>query len=198
MSLEPLREKSASVLGMQATRTTQDGTLTLVGAGDEQGAWLTRLTTSTFERLCLRWLEEVGIADLDLRDQWGTGLLEGTGQLKVDGTASPVFLRCLADTRPTTPADIRNLRLVLGRHGDRGLYVTSGEITAEARAEAVAPGHAPVLLVDGHQFLDCLMAAGDVVCHVPSNTWMVVDRDHRAEVRGANDRATAAPVAVAV
>jgi len=163
---------------MTATGAPEQTALTLVGSHEHTGSWLTRLTTPVFERLCLRWLESVGISHLDLRDQWGTGLVEGTGVLALDGEESTVVVRCVGDTRPMTAADVRNLRLVLGRHGDRGLSVTSGLITDEARAEATVAGELPVLLVDGSQFLDCLMASGDVVCHEPSNTWMVVDRDH--------------------
>lgn len=193
---EPLRANTASVPVMTAIGASENTALALVGSLDPTGSWLSRLTTPVFERLCLRWLAAVGISDLDLRDQWGTGLVEGTGVLAFDDQTTDVIVRCVGDTRPMTAADVRNLRLVLGRHGERGLFVTAGVITDEARAAATSAGEMPILLVDGTQFLDCLTASGDVVCHEPSNTWMVVDRDGASDTELPAQDVAPVPVAV--
>lgn len=138
-------------------------------------SWLCRLQPEVFEGLCLRWMRRLGISDLAVRGISGMGLVEGNGCLAMSGEDHKIFFRCIGDTRPLTGPDVENARITLGRHGDRGLLVTAGPVTPEAHSAADRPGVAPILMIDGDQLLDALLASGDVVCHTPSNTLMVVE-----------------------
>lgn len=138
-------------------------------------SWLCRLQPEVFEGLCLRWMRRLGLADLAVRGISGMGLVEGSGSLDTSLETHRVFFRCIGDARPLTAPDVENARITLGRHGDRGLLVSAGPISAAAREAADRPDAPPILMIDGEQLLDALLAAGEVVCHRPSNTLMVVE-----------------------
>jgi restriction system protein len=44
--------------------------------------------------------------------------------------------------------------------GDKGLLITTGTFTAEAKAEANRPGAPPIDLIDGYQLCDLLKKYG--------------------------------------
>lgn len=52
------------------------------------------------------------------------------------------------------PAQVRDFRGAMQGRADKGIVLTTGTFTAEARREAVRDGAPPIELVDGEKLLD--------------------------------------------
>jgi restriction system protein len=68
----------------------------------------------------------------------------------------PVFFQCKRYRGSVRPAAVRDFRGAMAGRGDKGLLITTGTFTADAKKEATRDGAPPIDLIDGDRLCDLL------------------------------------------
>jgi len=111
---------------------------------------------SNFERLSQRILRESGFSQVEVTGKSGDGGIDGIGVLSISLLSFQVFFQCKRYKGSVGPSDIRNFRGAMMGRTDKGLFITTGSFTPDARKEATRDG-APVLdLIDGERLCKLL------------------------------------------
>jgi restriction system protein len=113
-------------------------------------AILRGLPPSGFERLCQNLLRESGFQKVSVTGKSGDGGIDGIGILQVNAFVSfNVLFQCKRYAGSVTPSQIRDFRGAMVGRADKGLVITTGTFTVEAKREARRDGAPPIELVDG-------------------------------------------------
>jgi restriction system protein len=113
------------------------------------------LPSDGFERLCQRLLREAGFVEVHVTGRSGDGGIDGHGTLQVNPLVSfRVLFQCKKYRKSVTPSQVRDFRGALQGRADKGIILTTGTFTADARKEAVRDGVPPIELVDGGKLID--------------------------------------------
>jgi restriction system protein len=119
------------------------------------------LRPAAFERLCQRLLRESGFVEVRVTGQSGDGGIDGVGIVRLGGLLGfPVLFQCKRYRGSVGASAIRDFRGAMIGRADRGLSLTTGTFSREARQEATRDGAPPIDLVDGEQLLDKLKELG--------------------------------------
>ena len=119
-------------------------------------ARLLALDPSAFERLCQRLLREAGFSKVEVTGKTGDGGIDGTGVLRVNLLSFQVIFQCKRWQGSVGSSTVRDFRGAMVGRADKGLILTTGTFTAEARKEAVRDGAPAIDLVDGEMLCDLL------------------------------------------
>jgi len=112
------------------------------------------LPPSGFERFCQRLLRESGFQEVTISGRSGDGGIDGLGILQVSPLVSfKVLFQCKRYAGPVTPSQVRDFRGAMQGRADKGIIITTGAFTSEARKEAVRDGVPPIELVDGEKLV---------------------------------------------
>jgi restriction system protein len=115
---------------------------------------LQALSPSGFERLCQRLLREAGFEQVTVTGRSGDGGIDGHGVLGLNAFVSfKVLFQCKRYQGSVTPGDVRDFRGALQGRADKGIILTTGSFTSEARREAARDGAPPIELVDGEKLV---------------------------------------------
>ena len=115
---------------------------------------LQKLPPSGFERLCMRLLRESGFVEVVVTGRAGDGGIDGHGTLEVNPLVSfRVLFQCKRYVGSVTPAQVRDFRGAMQGRADKGIVLTTGTFTSEARREASRDGVPPIELVDGTKLI---------------------------------------------
>lgn len=132
---------------------------------DEQGDWrdvlleaLMSMTPDAFERLAQRLLREAGFVSATVTGRTNDGGIDGVGVYRLSLLSFPVFFQCKRYRGSVGSSMVRDFRGAMAGRGDKGLLITTGTFTAEAKKEATRDGAAPVDLIDGQRLCDLLKA----------------------------------------
>ena len=118
---------------------------------------LLNLAPEKFERLCQRILRESGFVNVEVTGRSGDGGIDGTGAVELGGLlAFPVLFQCKRYQGSVSPSVVRDFRGAMVGRADRGLVLTTGTFTREARREARRDGAPPIDLVDRDRLLEKL------------------------------------------
>ena len=118
---------------------------------------LQALTPSGFERFCQRLLREAGFQNVVVTGRAGDGGIDGMGILQVNTLVSfKVLFQCKRYLETVTPSQVRDFRGAMMGRADKGIILTTGRFTADARKEAVRDGVPPIELVDGEKLVSML------------------------------------------
>ena len=130
---------------------------------DEPTSWkeelldrLMGLAPEAFERLAKRLLREAGFTNVRVLGRSGDGGLDGTGVYQLSLVSFPVFFQCKRWRGSVGSQQVRDFRGALAGRGDKGLLITTGSFTREARTEASRDGATVLDLVDGDRLCDLL------------------------------------------
>lgn len=144
--------------------------------GEEAESWreelmanLLRLPPSAFERLCQRLLRESGFVEVKVTGRSGDGGIDGVGIVRLGGLLGfPILFQCKRYQGSVGPRTIRDFRGAMMGRADRGLVLTTGTFSRDAKLESTRDGAPPIDLVDGEQLLDKLkeLGLGVTVTHV--------------------------------
>ncbi|CAG1010010.1 Mrr restriction system protein [Anaerolineales bacterium] len=116
---------------------------------------LMELPADGFERLCQRLLRESGFESVTVTGKSGDGGLDGNGVLQVNPFVSfKILFQCKRYSGSVTPSQVRDFRGAMMGRADKGIILTTGTFTSEAKKEAVRDGVPPIELVDGEKLLD--------------------------------------------
>lgn len=118
---------------------------------------LLSLPPAGFERLSQRVLRESGFTQVVVTGQSGDGGIDGYGTLQINPLVSfKVLFQCKRYSKSVSPSHVRDFRGAMAGRADKGIVITTGTFTAEARREATRDGAPPIELIDGEKLLDML------------------------------------------
>ncbi len=110
-----------------------------------------------FERLCQRMLRESGFIEVEVTRRSGDGGIDGHGIIRIGGLISfNVLFQSKRYKTNIGPEVVRDFRGAMIGRADKGLIVTTGGFTREARKEATRDGAPPVDLIDGRLLVEKL------------------------------------------
>jgi len=148
----------------KATEVGRDGNL--AGEADENSVpatWKERLLETlleippdSFERLARRLLREAGFISATVTGKSGDGGIDGIGVYRLSLVSFPVFFQCKRYRGSVGAGAVRDFRGAMSGRGDKGLLITTGAFTTDAKGEATRDGAPPVDLIDGDRLCDLL------------------------------------------
>lgn len=129
------------------------------GYREELLAVLLSLPPEGFERLSQRLLRESGFVQVVVTGRSGDGGIDGYGTLQVNALVSfKVLFQCKRYSKSVSPSDVRDFRGAMQGRADKGIVITTGTFTSEARREAARDGVPPIELVDGEKLVNMFVA----------------------------------------
>jgi restriction system protein len=124
---------------------------------EELARTLQSLPAAGFERFCQRLLRESGFEEVTITGRSGDGGIDGIGILQVNALVSfKVLFQCKKYAGSVTPSHVRDFRGAMTGRADKGIIITTGSFTSDARKEAVRDGAPPIELVDGEKLATML------------------------------------------
>lgn len=118
---------------------------------------LLEMPPASFERLSQRLLREAGFVNVHVTGRPGDGGIDGTGIYRLSPLVSfPTFFQCKRYRGSVSPGHVRDFRGAMAGRGDKGLLITTGSFSKDARQEATRDGAQPIELIDGDTLCDLL------------------------------------------
>lgn len=112
------------------------------------------LSPSGFERISQRLLREAGFEKVEVTGRSGDGGIDGVGVLQINPLVSfRIVFQCKKWLGSVPPKEIRDLRGAMDGRAEKGIFITTGTFSAQAREEAERPGTTPIELVDGNKLI---------------------------------------------
>jgi restriction system protein len=113
------------------------------------------LPASGFEKLCKRLLTEIGINEIVITGGSGDQGIDGKGVVKLNDVVSlNIVFQCKRYKETVSPHHVRDFRGAMQGRGEKGLIITTGRFTKEAKAEASRDGVTPIELIDGNRLVE--------------------------------------------
>jgi restriction system protein len=98
---------------------------------------------------------ESGFVQVVVTGRSGDGGIDGHGTIQVNPLVSfKVLFQCKRFSNPVTPAIVRDFRGAMQGRADKGIIMTTGGFTNEARREATRDGVPLIELVDQNKMID--------------------------------------------
>lgn len=110
-----------------------------------------------FERLCQRLLRELGFVNVEVTGKTNDGGIDGKGMIRLGGVLSfHVVFQAKRYQGSVSSSVVRDFRGAMSGRADKGLIMTTGSFTREAKKEAQRDGAIPIDLIDGNDFAEKL------------------------------------------
>jgi restriction system protein len=109
-----------------------------------------------FERLAQRLLREADFDSVNVTGKSGDGGIDGLGVYRLGLVSFPVFFQCKRYRGSVGPGAVRDFRGAMAGRGDKGLLITTGTFTGDAKKEATRDGAPPIDLIDGDRLCELL------------------------------------------
>lgn len=108
------------------------------------------ISPNAFERLTQRLLRESGFVEVEVTGRSNDGGIDGKGIARMSGLLSfHVIFQCKRYKGSITPSQDRDFRGAMQGRADKGIFITTGNFTRDARKEATRDGAPPIDLIDG-------------------------------------------------
>lgn len=115
---------------------------------------LKNLSPEGFERICQRLLREHGFQNVKVTGRSGDGGIDGEGILQLNPLLSfKVIFQCKRYQGSVSSPQIRDFRGALVGRADKGIMITTGSFTMDAKKEAIRDGAHPIELIDGEKLV---------------------------------------------
>jgi len=116
---------------------------------------LKNLPPSGFEKICQRLLRESGFTQVKVTGKTGDGGIDGYGVLELNPLMSFKVLFQSKRYKDVVSTDkVRDFRGAMAGRADKGIIITTGRFTQDAKNEAVRDGVPPIELVDGDKLVN--------------------------------------------
>jgi restriction system protein len=115
-----------------------------------------QIKADAFERLAQRILRESGFVKVEVTGRSGDGGIDGVGVLRLALLSFQVYFQCKKYKGSVSASAIRDFRGAMVGRTDKGLFITTGTFTAEAKKEATRDGAPAIDLIDGDLLCDLL------------------------------------------
>lgn len=129
----------------------------------EDATWVDRvlevvgaISPDAFERLSQRLLRESGFTKVEVTGRSGDGGIDGIGVLRMNLVSFQVLFQCKRWKGSVGASVVRDFRGAMVGRADKGLIITTGTFTAEARREATRDGAPAIDLIDGEYLCQLL------------------------------------------
>lgn len=118
---------------------------------------LQNIHPAAFERLCQRLLRELGFQNVEVTGRSNDGGIDGKGLLRLGGVLSfHVIFQAKRYKGTISPSIVRDFRGAMVGRADKGLIMTTGNFSREAKREAARDGAPPIDLMDGNELAEKL------------------------------------------
>lgn len=135
--------------------TDVDSVDTGIGYRSELLSTLQSLPPEGFERVCQRLLRESGFQQVAVTGRSGDGGIDGHGILQINPFVSfKVLFQCKRYQGAVAVSAVRDFRGALQGRADKGIILTTGTFTTDAKREAIRDGATPIELVDGDKLVE--------------------------------------------
>lgn len=147
---------AAAAAGSLATSPAEGGLIHQQASEAEEAEWMDALLQvlrtmdpSAFERLAQRLLRESGFVKVEVTGKSGDGGIDGSGVLRMNLISFQVLFQCKRYAGSVSAGTVRDFRGAMQGRADKGLIITTGTFTADARKEATRDGAPSIDLIDG-------------------------------------------------
>jgi restriction system protein len=124
---------------------------------DEALEAIKHMPAEAFERLCQRLLREAGFIQVEITGRSGDGGIDGRGVVKLGQIISfHVHFQCKRYRDSVSSPQIRDFRGAMVGRADKGIFMTTGSFTRDARQEALRDGAPPLDLIEGDDLVKML------------------------------------------
>lgn len=110
---------------------------------------LIQIDPTAFERLCQRILRESGFTKVEITGKSGDGGIDGMGLLRINLISFTILFQCKRYKDTVGSSVVRDFRGAMQGRCDKGLIITTGTFTSEAKKEATRDGAPTIDLIDG-------------------------------------------------
>jgi restriction system protein len=117
---------------------------------------LKKIEPAAFERLSQRILRESGFVKVEVTGKSGDGGIDGTGVLRMNLISFQVLFQCKRYSGSVGAGAVRDFRGAMQGRADKGLVITTGTFTPDARKEATRDGAPAIDLIDGEAMCNLL------------------------------------------
>ncbi|AHJ13537.1 restriction endonuclease [Sulfurospirillum multivorans] len=118
---------------------------------------LKKIHPQAFERLCQRFLRELGFINVEVTQYSNDGGIDGKGVIRLGGVMSfHVVFQAKRYKDSVSASIVRDFRGAMIGRADKGVIITTGTFTREAKKEAQRDGAPPIDLIDGNDFVSKL------------------------------------------
>jgi restriction system protein len=108
-----------------------------------------------FERLCQRLLREAGFQQVTVTGRTGDNGIDGHGILELNAFVTfKVLFQCKRYKGSVGTSQVRDFRGAMEGRADKGIILTTGTFTQDAKREARRDGARPIELVDGEKLVE--------------------------------------------
>ena len=162
--LEPLRKTYLSAYrNKRKSESSDESPLPSTDGEREEITWqdelldeVMKLSPGAFERLAQRLLREAGFVNTQVTGRSGDGGIDGQGVYRLSLLSFPVFFQCKRYVGSVGAGAMRDFRGAMAGRGEKGLLITTGTFTAEAKNESTRDGAPPLDLIDGKRLCHLL------------------------------------------
>ena len=123
---------------------------------DELLTTLQAMDPAAFERLAQRLLREAGFIKVEVTGRSGDGGIDGVGVLRLNLLSFITLFQCKRYVGTVGSGAVRDFRGAMVGRSDKGLIITTGTFSADARREATRDGAPAIDLIDGDQLCTLL------------------------------------------
>lgn len=164
MRAEGRRPKNGEEAAQGSTSDTVENTRAVdEEQDDELATWrdrlldvLMKMDPVAFERLAVRLLREAGFTSTSVTARSHDGGIDGVGTYRMSLLSFPVFFQCKRYQGTVGAAAVRDFRGAMAGRGDKGLLITTGSFSSDARKEATRDGAQPIDMIEGNRLCDLL------------------------------------------
>jgi len=114
------------------------------------------LAPAAFERLSARLLREAGFRNVEVTGRSGDGGIDGVGVYQLSLVSFPIYFQCKRYKGAVSSSAVRDFRGAMSGRGEKGLLISTGVFTRDARDEASRDGAPPVELISGDELCELL------------------------------------------
>ncbi|MCZ7616674.1 MAG: restriction endonuclease, partial [Ignavibacteriaceae bacterium] len=116
---------------------------------------LKSMSPESFERFCQRILRESGFKKVVVKGRSGDGGIDGEGILEINPLISiKVIFQSKRYKDSVSPSYLRDFRGAMQGRAEKGLFITTGRFSQEAKLEATRDGVPPIELIDGYKLVE--------------------------------------------
>ncbi|WP_072688039.1 restriction endonuclease [Rhodococcus marinonascens] len=157
------RKRNAARKSAKAASRRNDEPDTNIAEAENDADWkdllldtVLKMSPPAFERLTQRLLREAGFSSASVTARGGDGDIEGLGVYQLSLLSFPVFFQCKRYSGSVGASAVRDFRGAMAGRGEKGLLITTGTFTGDARTESKRDGAPPIDLIDGDRLCDLL------------------------------------------
>ena len=122
---------------------------------------LKKMDPAAFERLSQLLLRELGFNNVEVTGKSGDGGIDGKGILKIGSVISfRIVFQCKRYKESVSSSVVRDFRGAFQGRADKGLLISTGSFTRDAKTEAQRDGALAIDLIDGEELATKLKELG--------------------------------------